>query len=109
MTLRTSLLFLTLAATYGILSGGSEALAQLELDVPAGFSSPGSAQDKSGTVESRNESRKGAITGRVLGESGQGLAGIQVYAWTAGMKETRGYADSSDDDGRFRVAKLTSG
>src|SRR5215831_8237011 len=109
MTLRTPVLFVTLAAGFCILSGGSRALPRLESDLTAGLSSSGSDQVKSGTDESRNASRKGAITGRVVGESGQGLVGIQVYAWTAGMKETRGYADSSDDDGRFRVARLPSG
>lgn len=51
----------------------------------------------------------GAITGRVIGDDGQPMAGVQIVARRIGYKRASGNSASSDEDGNFKLTGLSPG
>ena len=53
--------------------------------------------------------REGAITGRVLGDDGRPVAGVDVNAYRVGVKRGSEHSAVSDEEGRFQFNNLASG
>jgi hypothetical protein len=100
----TLLLFLTLAASAG--SGAPQSQSEADKNPPQSGAGavprPDAGKPRSGAGP------KGSISGRVVGESGQGLmlASVNVSAVGGGSAKTLNLSASTDEDGRFELANL---
>jgi len=61
------------------------------------------------SVASAQSKREGAITGRVLGDDGRPVAGVEVGANRVGVKRGGEHSAVSDEEGRFQFNNLTPG
>ncbi len=53
--------------------------------------------------------REGAITGRIIGDDGQGVAGVEVFANRIGENRGSRPSTTSDDEGNFKLTGLSPG
>ncbi len=60
-------------------------------------------------VASAQSKREGAITGRILGDDGRPVAGVEVSAHRVGLKRGSEYSAISDEEGRVQFNNLAPG